>query len=450
MAKWIIVVDDDMSNLKIAGHILSKNQMRVTCLKSGKALINYIGEGNRPDLILLDIMMPEMDGFETLTRLREKEKELDIEEIPVIFLTADEAVGSESRGFEMGVSDYIRKPFNPDVLLMRIKSIVSKRDEMLNLKSEASIDQLTGLLNKGATGVVFSKYCSTNSGMLMMIDLDSFKLVNDIYGHDMGDKILIAFANIINANITEGSRAGRVGGDEFTAFVYGYETEDQLRDFTERLNEQMLAEAKRLMGEDMDIPLGVSVGGVLVPKYGTDYEMLLALADKALYNVKKNGKHGYLLYSDAANADDDISGMMDIDTISEILGERSIPNVALQLDKDVFAYVYRYVMRYNLRNSRTACKILFTINDNPEIDDAYYNEMCDEFGNHIKDSLRKSDIFMRGRNNQYFVFLTEVREDSYNMVSDNLINKWYEEKGNKLKITYEASLVSMGERPVSR
>ena len=177
---------------------------------------------------------------------------------------------------------------------------------------------------------------------------------------------------------------------------------------------------------------------------------LMALADKALYNVKKNGKHGYILYSDAANADDDISGLMDIDTISEILGERSIPNVALQLDKDVFAYVYRCVMRYNLRNSRTACKILFTINENPEIDDAYYNEMCDEFGNHIKDSLRKSDIFMRGRNNQYFVFLTEVREDSYNMVADNLINKWYEEKGNKLKITYEASLVSMGERPVSR
>ena len=451
MAKWIIVVDDDMSNLKIAGHILSKNQMRVTCLKSGKALINYIGEGNKPDLILLDIMMPEMDGFETLSRLREKEKEMDIEEIPVIFLTADEAVGSESKGFEMGVSDYIRKPFNPDVLLMRIKSIVSKRDEMLNLKSEASIDKLTGLLNKGAAGTEFAKHCKTDSGMLSMIDLDSFKLVNDIYGHDMGDMVLVAFSNIIKANLPEGSVAGRVGGDEFAAFISGFDKEESLEKFTENLNIQLTAEAKSLMGEDMDIPLGASVGAVLVPKYGTVYETLMSFADKALYSVKKNGKHGHLLYRAEAYSDDELSSStMDIGTISEILGERSIPDVALQLDKEAFAYVYRYVMRYNVRTSKTGCKILFTINENPDVDDTYYKDVCDEFGNHIRESLRKSDVFMRGRYNQYFVFLTEVRADSYNMVADNLLNKWYEANGRKLEITYETSLVIMENRTGDR
>ena len=141
---------------------------------------------------------------------------------------------------------------------------------------------------------------------------------------------------------------------------------------------------------------------------------------------------------------------MDIGTISEILGERSIPDVALQLDKEAFAYVYRYVMRYNVRTSKTGCKILFTINENPDVDDTYYKDVCDEFGNHIRESLRKSDVFMRGRYNQYFVFLTEVRADSYNMVADNLLNKWYEANGRKLEITYETSLVIMENRTGDR
>ena len=138
MAKWIIVVDDDMSNLKIAGHILSKNQMRVTCLKSGKALINYIGEGNRPDLILLDIMMPEMDGFETLTRLREKEKELDIEEIPVIFLTATD--DEESENYYI----YLRSII--EMQLEHVKELSEKEEQTQRLKS--SIDSIASKIKK--------------------------------------------------------------------------------------------------------------------------------------------------------------------------------------------------------------------------------------------------------------------------------------------------------------
>ena len=180
MAKWVMVVDDDTANLKMAGHILSRNNMRVTALKSGNALLEYIPEKGFPDLILLDIKMPGIDGFETLKLLRDYEKSVNAEATPVIFLTADEDTNTETRGFEMGVSDFVRKPFNPDVLMRRIDNVMSSRSEMQNLKSEASIDKLTGLLNKGATEAMMTKICANTTGCLMMIDLDSFKPVNDI------------------------------------------------------------------------------------------------------------------------------------------------------------------------------------------------------------------------------------------------------------------------------
>jgi len=151
MAKWIIVVDDDTANLKMAGHILSKNNMRVTALKSGSSFLEYVNENGMPDLVLLDIKMPVMDGFETLEKLRQIEQQKGVMKTPVIFLTADEDVDTETRGFEVGVSDFIRKPFNPEVLLRRIDNIMSNSQEMHDLKSEATIDKLTGFLNKAAS-----------------------------------------------------------------------------------------------------------------------------------------------------------------------------------------------------------------------------------------------------------------------------------------------------------
>ena len=101
MMKWIAIVDDDMTNLKIAGQILSRNNMRVSVMKSGTALLKFM-QDNRPDLILLDIAMPEMDGFETLRRLRGQEEMKSRQKTPVIFLTAVQDAETESRGFELG------------------------------------------------------------------------------------------------------------------------------------------------------------------------------------------------------------------------------------------------------------------------------------------------------------------------------------------------------------
>ena len=111
---WVVVVDDDITNLKMAGRILSKNNMRVTALKSGTALLDYI-KTNKPDLILLDIKMPGLDGFETMKRLQQQMN--PSEKIPVIFLTADDSQDAETHGLALGAMDFIKKPFIPDVLV---------------------------------------------------------------------------------------------------------------------------------------------------------------------------------------------------------------------------------------------------------------------------------------------------------------------------------------------
>ena len=142
MAEWIIIVDDDIMNLKSAGQILSKNHMRVTALRSGQALLEYLSGGEFPDLILLDVYMPGMDGFETLKRLREMEK--GRAETPVIFLTASNDLDAEIRGLQLGAMDYIRKPFIPEVLAERIQRALRTQERMNSFEREAMADMAPG------------------------------------------------------------------------------------------------------------------------------------------------------------------------------------------------------------------------------------------------------------------------------------------------------------------
>ena len=128
---WIAIVDDDTANLIQAGKILSNHSMRVTALRSGKALLSYV-QDNHPDLILLDIRMPEMDGFETLRRLRTLAAPTN--EIPVIFLTGNDTPESETYGLQLGAMDFIRKPFVADVLLLRVRHTL----ELVRLQRQLS------------------------------------------------------------------------------------------------------------------------------------------------------------------------------------------------------------------------------------------------------------------------------------------------------------------------
>ena len=436
MTNWIIVVDDDTANLKVAGHILSNNKMRVTAFKTGQSLLDYVNQNGYPDLVLLDIRMPGLDGFETYKLFREGESRNQVSPTPVIFLTADEDPVTERKGFEIGVSDFIRKPFDPNVLIKRINNIIDKNRVVKTLQSEVSKDPLTGLLNKSSTEEKMTEICSDKTGFLFMIDLDSFKLVNDIYGHKMGDDILIAFKDILLEEFKEGSIVGRVGGDEFCAFSSTIKNEEDIAKLCDDLNYKISERAKIILGEEMNIPLGVSLGCVIVPKYGNDFKALLNLADKSLLNAKKNGKHGYELYQVQSFEKKD-GGNLNIYEISEILGERNIPDVALQLDKDSFSYVYRYVMREIIRNRRSACKILFTLNEGENSSNEEFGEFCDDFGNHIISSLRKSDILMRNCHNQYFVFLTDIKPEAVEKVINHIIGDWVEKHEGKVSVSTE-------------
>ena len=424
MSSWIIVVDDDVTNLKMAGQILSKNNMRVTAVKSGQSLLDYVRQKGAPDLILLDIKMPEMDGFETYRRFRELEKELGIGETPVVMLTADEDRANESRGFEMGVSDYIRKPFDPDVLVRRVENIVRSHGQMLMYEEEATIDKLTGFYNKYNANELITDKCLSKRGILMIVDLDSFKLVNDIYGHDMGDRVLGTFAGILRDNMKYPATFGRIGGDEFLIFAENMEEEKEVAKYSEIVNSDLIREARRMMGDDMSIPLGASLGAVFVPAQGTAFNELFRLCDRALYTIKNNGKHGYSLYLDE-DAESSIPTDISLAMLTTILEERSIPQNAMWMGKEAFGNVYRYMIRYMDRYRGTAYKMLFTARFKMKgLSESEKEKIMVSLRELLQESLRNSDIMMQIGDNHFFLMLPEISDYNVARVTDRVMHAW--------------------------
>ena len=426
MSNWIVVVDDDVINLKMARTILSEHGMKVTALKSGKQFLSFM-ENNTPDLVLLDLIMPDMDGFQTYEAFRRREKELGRPRTPVIFVTAETDSEAERRGLELGASDYIKKPFNPDVLLRRIENITHNSEKIKGLAHEATIDQLTGFLNKSGVTAKLEKICRTEKGALMILDLDSFKPVNDIYGHDMGDKMLKAFADLVRRCTRSEDIIGRVGGDEFVCFCHKVTDEEIVQKLIRRMNEQIPMEAKKLMGSDCNIPLGVSAGTVIVSGDGGDYEELFKQADKALLFIKQNGKHGYALYDerDDSTGDTGEDPTADMERLSLILDERSEASSALWLGQDAFVGIYRFMIRFIQTYHGVASKAMFTLKPRKiEYRGSTLNNLSEQFGDMLKNTLRKSDLMMQTRTNQFFILFPELASQYINNVAGRILKEW--------------------------
>ena len=447
--KKILVVDDEEMMRKITNRILSK-EYEVVLAGSGQEAIE-VYEKERPDLILSDLMMPEMNGVEMHKILQDKYKE----SIHIMYMTADDAEGIEDRGLDMGASDFIRKPIRPEVLLKRVANIMNNLEKISTLTEEATIDKLTGLMNKATTISTLTELVKHATGTLLMVDLDSFKLVNDIYGHDMGDQVLKGFAEILVSNTEPGDIRSRVGGDEFMLFLNGVTDEEIMKDLSQRVNRQIVEMAKRLMGEDMQIPLGVSFGGAAVPQFGTDYEKLTQKADRALYNIKKNGKHGIAFYREgiAKTEEKAVASIDELRRIRQVMGERNLTDTAMQLEPQAFAAVYKFILRYLHTYHGSAYTALVTMEKkDPSLNDATFGEIAEEFGELMTKSLRKSDIMMQNRPNQYFLLLPELPEEHAESVFARIRNGWKESEHSEVTvIRFDAEKISFEEnREVER
>ncbi len=175
---WVLVVDDDVANLRMAIRILGAENMRVSCVKSGAEAVKFL-HGSRPDIILLDIHMPAMDGFDTLKSIRENTPASDI---PVIFLTADDDNEMETRGLKAGAMDFIRKPFLPEVFLMRVRHTIELVRLQTDLEREVEektkkiseqhekLKRLSGQIVMALSGAIDAKDAYTNGHSTRVAD----------------------------------------------------------------------------------------------------------------------------------------------------------------------------------------------------------------------------------------------------------------------------------------
>ena len=250
------------------------------------------------DVILCDIEMPAIDGLKFLALLQSRE---DLKDTPVIMLTSHDDVATKVRGLESGASDYITKPFEPAELLARLKvhlQLKTLQDELRRsnrlLLELSQTDPLTRLCNRRSlTEMLESELnrCQRHQVpcALIMADLDHFKRVNDRYGHQAGDEVLIAFADLLHGLLRPYDLAARFGGEEF-CLVLPETTLDQAREVAERIRRRV--ENFQFKGELSGLKLTVSLGVSWQPAEGIISETeLIRLADEALYLAKNNGRN---------------------------------------------------------------------------------------------------------------------------------------------------------------
>lgn len=434
--KKIMIVDDEKISLMMTNHILSSAYATV-CVSSGQDAIRLFKK-EKPDMVLSDLRMPGMSGYELQQTLQKEYNE----RIPFMFMTADTNEETESKGFENGAMDFIHKPFRADILLKRVGNILQTVEKIQGLKQAAVMDPMTGLLNKASSEGEIADLCRNSQGVLMMIDLDSFKLVNDMYGHNMGDKILIRFAEILKAVVRPIDVVGRLGGDEFIAFCQNVKEDVVIEKKSRFINKYIIDAAKEFMGEDMSIPLGASIGCVFVPDEGTDFAALHKKADKALYMVKQKGKHGYMFYTDLSEDNQkEEAQTTNLSAAVKILSERNKGRGAMQLPFEQFRTIYQFLSRLNANYQNEISLLLFSIKEKEHaaipIEDA-----VDEFLGVLVSSLRQSDLVTQNGKNQCMVILPETSPQNISVVTQRLMQNWSDASSSAMfEVTFESGML---------
>jgi two-component system glycerol uptake and utilization response regulator len=277
----ILIVDDNPANIDILLELLGTFEVRAAL--DGISALEAVQE-ELPDLILLDITMPGMDGFEVCRRLKKDPK---TKEIPVLFLSASSDPDSIIKGFELGGVDYITKPYLAKEIVARVQTHLKLQMTMRILDRLANVDELSGIPNRRRFFARFANLFEQAKSksiplFLFIIDIDKFKTINDTYGHAIGDKIIKGFANLVKTNLTKVSCFARLGGDEFVVILTGM-SKDEARRQIERL--RAAVEQANFVPE-LDILFTISAGMAEQQPTDRNIDELLARADLNLYEAK--------------------------------------------------------------------------------------------------------------------------------------------------------------------
>lgn len=288
----ILIVDDVPANIQTLAECL-KEYYRIKVAIDGPRCLELLKNDMDVDLVLLDIEMPGMNGYEVCTHLKQNPL---IEDIPVIFVTGNDQEEDEEKGLELGAVDYITKPIRPSIVLARVKTHITLKQQHDQLLAMAIHDQLTGIYNRHYLMDAASKKIARSIRhqvplSLIMCDIDYFKKINDEYGHQFGDEVLKSAALLFNDQCRKEDIVTRFGGEEFVI----------LFDHCDLNEAQIKAEKMRQSIEQMELvqtSVTVSFGVTQFQADNDDIELMIKRADMALYEAKAAGRNRVVVASD--------------------------------------------------------------------------------------------------------------------------------------------------------
>jgi two-component system, cell cycle response regulator len=294
----ILVVDDNQDNVEIIATRLRFRGYEIEEASDGMKALDMVHR-NPPDLILLDVMLPDIDGYEISRRIKGDE---ELPFIPIILVTARDSTQDKVAGLDAGADDYLTKPINFPELEARVRSMLRIKklqdlleEKMRELERLSISDGLTGLFNHrhihGLLAEEFERADRIGDDLTVaMFDLDRFKSVNDTYGHQAGDRVLQQFADLLRHQARDIDRIGRYGGEEFMVIL----PSTSLREgtiFVERVRKDAEGHGFAI-GRDDPISMTVSAGVATYPhEMVGSPETLVRLADEALYAAKEGGRN---------------------------------------------------------------------------------------------------------------------------------------------------------------
>lgn len=299
----ILIVDDVEDNLESLRDLLIFNGYQVQTARNGEAALEQV-QASRPDLILMDIMMPGMSGYEVCEHLKSDDATKDI---PVVFVSSMADIESKVKGFKIGGVDFINKPFQHAEILVRVNTQITmlrlrKHLEEKNVQLErlANTDYLTNLYNRRrffrAAEYEFAEATRTGKPIsITLMDIDNFKLVNDTHGHLVGDKVLIHTAQLIRAHCRVSDIAARFGGEEFIILHPSIDKQSASK-VAERIRKGVEASPYLHKMEEIKLTLSAGVVDSRTRLNCTRIDDVLALADKALYRAKDRGRNQVVVF----------------------------------------------------------------------------------------------------------------------------------------------------------